>query len=312
MSQYDAKSPVLFLVFNRPDVTKKVFEAIRQARPAMLYIAADGPRLDRQGELELCLQTRQIFQNIDWDCKIHTLFRDYNLGCKEAISSAISWFFEQEEEGIILEDDCLPAPSFFKYCDTLLEKYRFDTRIRHITGANHHLGRKWGTSSIYYANQTHVWGWASWRRVWKDYDKELSQFEENEVEEQFNKLFSDRFVVEAWMQIFKKLKAGEIDTWDYQLALLNFFNNGLSINPNVNLITNIGFREDATHTVDLQSPYANLPFEDIGEITYPKYVLPEKAADYEVFRRDYRLDEKWKKHNLLRRRFKRWLKSGLK
>ena len=312
MSPYNAKSPVLFLVFNRPDVTKKVFEAIRQAQPAKLYIAADGPRADREGEAERCIQTRQLFENIDWDCEIHTLFREHNLGCKEAISSAVTWFFEQEEEGIILEDDCLPSPSFFKYCDTLLKKYRFDTRIRHITGANHHFGRTWGTSNIYFAHQTHVWGWASWRRVWQDYDKDLNQFEESEVEEQFNKIFDDRFVIEAWMDIFKRVKAGAIDTWDYQLALLNFFNNGLSVNPNVNLITNIGFREDATHTVDLRSPYANLPFEDIGEITYPKYMLPDKAADYEVFRRDYRLDEKWQKHNLLRRRFKRWLKSGLK
>lgn len=312
MVQYNVKSPILFLVFNRPDVTQRVFEAIRQAQPTKFYIAADGPRADHPGEEDLCLQTRQIFEAIDWDCEVHTLYRTGNLGCKEAISSAITWFFEQEEEGIILEDDCLPASSFFKYCDTLLEKYRFDTRIRHITGANHHFGRKWGLENIYYANQTHVWGWASWRRVWQDYDKDLRQFNESEVEGQFNKLFDDRFVVEAWMLIFKKLKAGEIDTWDYQLALLNFFNNGLSVNPNVNLITNIGFRADATHTIDLQSPYANIPFEDIGDISYPKYMLPEKAADYEVFRRDYRLDEKWEKHNLLRRRFKRWLKSKLK
>ncbi|MEJ2882489.1 nucleotide-diphospho-sugar transferase [Pedobacter sp. GR22-6] len=311
MSQYIAQSPLLFLVFNRPDVTQKVFLAIRDAKPKKLYIAADGPRTDRPDETRLCKQTREIFDHIDWDCEVHTLFRDQNLGCKEAISSAITWFFEQEEEGIILEDDCLPAPSFFRYCDILLEKYRFDTRIRHITGANHQLGRKWGDASIYFANQTHVWGWASWRRVWKDYDKDLINYQESEVEDQFRKIFSDRFVIEAWTNIFKEVKAGKIDTWDYQLAILNFFNNSLSVNPNVNLITNIGFRADATHTVNLQSPYANLPHENIGELTYPKYVLPEKAADYEVFRRDYRLDEKWEKHNLVRRRFKRWLKSKL-
>ena len=163
MSEYIAQSPVLFLVFNRPDTTLRVFSEIRKAQPKKLYIAADGPRAERPNEDLLCQQTLDIFKKIDWPCEIQTLFRKENLGCKEAVSSAITWFFEREEEGIILEDDCLPAPSFFRYCDTLLEKYRFDTRIRHIAGVNHHSGKRWGDASIFFANHTHVWGWASWR-----------------------------------------------------------------------------------------------------------------------------------------------------
>lgn len=309
---YITKSPVLFLIFNRPDTTQRVFNEIRAAKPPRLYIASDGPRIDRENDVLLCQEALSIVQLIDWECKVERLVRPDNLGCKHAISSAIDWFFENEEEGIILEDDCLPAKSFFYYCDTLLEKYRLDTRIRHIAGANLQGGKKWGDASTYFTNQTHVWGWASWRRVWKDYDKELSRYEEDEVADKMSNIFTDPFVIADWARIFKELKAGKIDTWDYQLAFLNYFNHGLSINPNVNLISNIGFREDATHTLALESPYANVPLQEISEITIPKYILPEKKADYAVLEYDFNLKERWRKHNLLRRRFKRWLKLQFK
>lgn len=309
MKNYSAKSPVLLLVFNRPDTTKQVFEAIKAATPARLYIAADGPRLNKDGEKELCEQTRAVVEKIDWKCEVKTLFRDDNLGCKNAISSAIDWFFENEEEGIILEDDCLPANSFFYFCDTILEKYRFDTRIRHIAGCHLHPTETWGSATTYFANQTHVWGWASWRRVWKDYDKDLKNYQESEVRQQLSNVFSDPFVLDTWLQIFKDVKAGKIDTWDYQLAFINYFNNSLSVNSNVNLISNIGFGDGATHTFDKTHLYANLPLGEISEITFPKYILPEKRADYAMFVRDFNLEERWRKHNLLRRRFKRWLKQ---
>ena len=309
MQDYITKSAVLFLIFNRPDTTSRVFEEIRKAKPSRLYIAADGPRAGRPDEEILCEQSRAVLAKIDWKCELQTLFRPVNLGCKHAMSSAIDWFFEQEEEGIILEDDCLPDQSFFYYCDTLLEKYRFDTRIRHIAGSNLQRGKTWGDASIYFTNQTHVWGWASWRRVWKDYDKELKRYDEREVHEKLSNIFNDRFVLEEWTKFFIQLKAGEIDTWDYQLAFTNFFNNGLSVNPNVNLITNIGFREDATHTLSTNSPYANIPLQQLWEITYPTYVLPEKKADYALFTYDFNLAHRWKKHNKLKNRVKRWIKG---
>ena len=311
MSNYVVKSPVLFLIFNRPDTTLKVFNEIRIAQPSKLYIAADGPRKDRLNESSLCEQTRAILGKIDWDCEIKTLFRKNNLGCKEAISSAITWFFDNEEEGIILEDDCLPSKSFFYYCDTLLEKYRLDTRIRHIAGSKLHIDKTWGSASTYFTNQTHVWGWASWRRVWKDYDKNLSNYQENEVRHQLGNIFSDPFVVDSWVNIFKELKAGKIDTWDYQLAFLNYFNNSLSINPNVNLISNIGFGESATHTFEPNHIYSNIPIGEITDITYPKYTLPEKDADYALFQHDFNLVERWKKHNKLKYQVKRWFKRKL-
>jgi len=312
MKNYQAKSPVLFLIFNRPDTTLQVFNQIKVVKPHKLYIAADGPRSNKTDEQALCEKTQSIINYIDWDCEIKTLFRKNNLGCKEAISTAIDWFFDQEQEGIILEDDCLPSIDFFRYCDELLEKYRFDTRIRHISGCNLQLGHQWGNASYYFANQTHVWGWATWKRVWKDYDKTLSHFSQEEATACLDKIFDDPFLAEEWKKIFLETKAGIIDTWDYQLNFINYFNNSLCINPNVNLISNIGFRADGTHTNNKNSPYANLPLENLGEIKHPKFFIAEKTADYAVYNRDFNLAERWKKQNLLRRRIKRFISSILK
>lgn len=309
MDNYITKSPILFLIFNRPETTFRVFNEIKAAKPSRLYIAADGPRPERPEEAILCQQTIDIVSKIDWQCKVEKLIRTSNLGCKQAVSSAIDWFFENEEEGIILEDDCLPAKSFFYYCDTLLEKFRYDSRIRHITGCNLQNGNTWGNASTYFGNQTHVWGWASWKRVWADYDKDLKRYDEDEIAEKMSNIFTDAFLIEEWVSIFRDVKSGKIDTWDFQLALINYFNNSLSVNPNVNLISNIGFGEAATHTVSVDSPYANIALQEIVEITCPEYFLPEKKADYAVFNYDFKLDERWKTYNSLRRRFKRWLKS---
>lgn len=305
------KSPVLFIIFNRPDTTLLVFNEIRKAKPSRLYIAADGPRTGNITDAKLTAEARNVATLVDWDCEVKTLFREQNLGCKEAVSTSIDWFFSLEEEGIILEDDCLPAASFFHFCDTLLEKYRYDERIRHIAGSNLQLGQTWGTASYYFSSSTNVWGWASWRRAWKDYDKHLSNHHEEAVKHQLGNIFDDEFLAIRWMEIFKKLKADQIDTWDYQLALTNYFYNGLSANPNVNLIQNIGFRPDATHTADANATYALLPLQEISEITHPKYFTPEKGADFFTFNKEFKLEENRKKHYSIRRRFKRWLRKTL-
>lgn len=169
--------PVLFLVFNRAHTTVRVFEAIRQARPARLYVAADGPRPVREGEAERCAEVRRIATNVDWDCEVHTLFRDENLGCRHAVSSAITWFFVYEEEGIILEDDCIPNQSFFLYCAELLERYRDDERIMCITGDNFQKTMEGYPFGYYFYIYNHCWGWASWRRAWSHYDADLVTFD---------------------------------------------------------------------------------------------------------------------------------------
>ncbi|MDB5109104.1 MAG: hypothetical protein JWR67_218 [Mucilaginibacter sp.] len=307
---YQTKSAVLFIIFNRPDTTEKVFERIKATRPARLYVAADGPRDGRDEESVLCKQARDIATQINWDCELKTLFKEKNAGCKEAVSSAINWFFDNEEEGIILEDDCLPANSFFRFCDLLLDKYRFDTRIRHISGANFQHGIKRGNATYYFSNITHVWGWASWRRTWKDYDKELSRYNESDIREKLESLFNDSLIVDSWQHIFKELKAGNIDTWDYQMGFTNYFNNSLCIVPNINLISNIGFNDNATHTTKADNLSANIPLMEIdGDITHPLYFLPEKKADEFTLNYEFDIVERRRKQNLLRKRFKRWRKS---
>lgn len=311
-AQGSVKSAVLFIVFNRPGTTRQVFNKIKKARPARLYIAGDGPREGRPGEMQLCDDTRSIVNDIDWPCEVKTLFREKNLGCKEAVAGAVSWFFDQEEEGIILEDDCLPADDFFNYCDTLLEKYRYDTRIWHIAGCNLQQGKKWGDASYYFSNITHVWGWAGWRRVWKSYDKELTRYKESEFRHQMAKVFSNRYIIDSLEHVFKEVKAGKIDTWDYQLGFLNYFNHGLCIIPNVNLIANLGFGPDSTHTVDADSIYANLPLGELKEMIHPQIFLPEILADVHTLTHDFNIVERERRHNLLRRRVKRWFKSKIK
>jgi len=309
---YQAKSAVLFVIFNRPDTTKRVFDQIRAAKPRRLYVAADAPRYDFPDDLLLCKQAREVVSTIDWECDLKTLFKEKNAGCKDGVSSAVTWFFSYEEEGIILEDDCLPANSFFKFCDTLLDKYRYDTRIRHITGCNLQQGKKWGNSTYYFSNMTHVWGWASWKRVWNDYDKNLNKYNNDEIKEQLRNIFEDPLVVESWEQIFEEVKAGKINAWGYQLDFVNFFNNGLTIIPNENLISNIGFGANATHTLDENSVYANVPIKEIEEITDPVFFLPEKQADLAVLNQEFNIAEKRRKKNSIRKKVKRWAKAAFK
>ena len=159
-------TPVLFLIFNRPELTEKVFQKIQDAQPKYLFVAADGPRDNKYGEKDLCEKTRAVvLENITWECEVKTLFRTENLGCRTAVSSAINWFFENVEEGIILEDDTVPDNSFFSYCQALLEKYRNHEQIMMITGDNFQDGIKRGNGSYYFSRYVHIWGWASWRRA---------------------------------------------------------------------------------------------------------------------------------------------------
>lgn len=248
---------VLFLVFNRLDTTKQVFEAIRQAKPPRLYIAADGARATKEDEAEKVQAVRDyVIENIDWDCEVKTLFREKNLGCKYAVSGAITWFFENEQQGIILEDDCLPSQSFFWYCEELLEKYKEDKSVYLVSGD----GR--GTESFDmkedfgFCKYPLIWGWASWASAWKDYDPEISDWP-TQREILPKTISSYKPTVFFWSNIFEQMYNKEIDTWDYQFSYLLLKNKGKSIVPKFNLITNVGFGADATHTCNVNSEAAN-------------------------------------------------------
>jgi glycosyltransferase involved in cell wall biosynthesis len=285
---YLVQSPILFLVFNRPDVTAVVFEEIKKARPRKLYVAADGAR--NESELDLCRKTREVATKVDWDCEVITLFRDKNLGCKYAVSSAISWFFENEEQGIILEDDCLPSNDFFRFCDEMLNRYKEDVRIRFVGGSNFQEGTKRGDASYYFSNLSHVWGWASWRRVWEDYDVELTNFKELDHYQLFNSVFNNLILASDWYKIIQKLYNNEIDTWDYQLSITNLFKKGLSVIPNANLISNIGFGKDATHTFDANG-FENVPYGILDQvITHPPTFISNKEADFFTLNKEHNIE----------------------
>jgi len=276
---YPLTTPVLFLIFNRPDKTQKVFNAIRQAKPKQLFIATDGPRPDREGEIEKCQKARQIATSVDWDCEVKTLFRDKNLGCKIAVSSAIDWFFKNVEEGIILEDDCLPSQSFFWFCQELLKYYRNDTRIVQISGNNFQFGRKKREGSYYFSKYAYLWGWATWRRAWRYYDVDMKSFEKFKIENQINNIFRIKQQQKYWMKNFQLAYDGKIDTWDYQWVYTCLINNGLCIMPNINLVSNIGFGTDSTHTKGESSIFSNMETEETAEIIHPEFVSADQEED---------------------------------
>jgi hypothetical protein len=242
------ETPILFLVFNRPDTTRKVFERIREVRPKYLYVAADGPRPGNDSDTKNTAEVREIFKSIDWDCKLITLYREENMGCKLAVSRGITWFFEQVEEGIILEDDVLPNKSFFSFCSRMLYLFRNDIKVMHISGFNI-LGKwkenKQGFHACYFGN---VWGWASWARAWKFYDVNLDEWSNADYQQSILDYFPEN-MRSAKRHLYNDLYEGRIDTWDYQWTISRLLNNGLSIVPSKNLIKNIGFDKDATHTV---------------------------------------------------------------
>lgn len=281
------ETAVLFLVFNRPDTTAQVFEAIRQAKPPRLYVAADGPRKEREGELDRVAKVREIATAVDWPCDVKTLFREKNLGCKHAVSSAITWFFEQEKQGIILEDDCLPHPDFFHFCESLLNRYANNERVSVITGQNLQNGVQHGDGSYYFSRYNHVWGWASWRRVWKLYDGDLAFWPNWKNSEGWLSKFPNCVERSYWEKIFDRMYAQQIDTWDYPWMASVWYHGGLTATPNVNLVSNIGFEPNATHTVCSESPLAKMATSAIGDLTHPTIITQNQAADNYVFDNTY-------------------------
>ncbi len=256
--------PVLFLIFNRPDVTEKVFEQIRKALPRQLFVAADGPRTTHPDDLVKCKKTRElVLDMIDWDCEVKTLFRDENLGCGLGVSKAISWFFEQVDQGIILEDDCLPSLSFFSFCSEMLKKYESDNRIMMVSGFNP-IG-KWQAEYVdYFFSDGWIWGWATWRRAWLLNDFTLSLYFANNDNNYYKNLLESRLI--GSIEIFDQFRLGRTDTWDYQWYFARIINNGMAITPSLNLIENIGFDENATHT-----KWVFHPFKDVRayELKFP-------------------------------------------
>jgi hypothetical protein len=289
---HSLNTPVLFLIFNRLASTKKVFESIKEAKPPRLYIASDGPRNNKPGEDKKVLDVRNyINSNINWDCEVITLFRDKNLGCKYAVSGAIDWFFEHEEMGIIVEDDCLPSQSFFWFCEELLKRYKDDLRIWHIAGNNFQFGWKRDDEySYYFSYYGSFWGWATWKSRWKSYDVEMKNYPEDKSKNYLWDIFGNQDEADFRINNFEAIKNG-FNTWDYQWAYTRFINSGLSVVPEVNLVKNLGFGKDATHTQSKKDKRSNMIIKDINfPLKHQLNIIRDKKSDDRYFNNFLRLN----------------------
>jgi hypothetical protein len=299
-------APVLFLIFNRPETTTQVMEAIRAARPPRLYVAADGPR-ERLGEAESCEKVRQIAIAADWPCQVHTLFRNGNLGCRRAVGSAIDWFFEHEEEGIILEDDCVPSAHFFRFCDELLPRFRSETRVMAICGSCYTRSTFDIPESYYFSYYPDIWGWATWRRAWRLYDRDLSRWPEFKQSGRLRSAFNGNSWRETtWSNYFDQTATGKIDTWDYQWIYTVIEQNGLACYPTRNLVSNVGWQSDATVTkVEAGSdpgPLACRPHEPYHfPLRHPGEIVRSEQLDRELEKlRFFYVANSQRSHNLVR------------
>ena len=282
------KSAVLFLIFNRPETTIQVFERIRAAKPPKLYISADGPRANRPGEADRCEEARKIALSVDWPCEVKTLFRESNLGCKMGVASGIDWFFQNEEEGIILEDDVLPMPSFFTFCDEMLERFRNDASIGMITGSNL-VSKRIHLDASYFVSQVPlIWGWATWRRAWQQYDVRMNHWPQWSTGKQIEQCFhNDSLVVSYWRDALDRVYQNGMDTWDYQWLFACWRAGMYSIIPAYNLTDNLGYGVEATHT-SMHKPdclVESAPQDLAFPLIHPERLVPDWKIDRIMFER---------------------------
>lgn len=274
--------PVLFIVFRRPSTTERVFEVIRQAEPSKLFIAADGPRSDHPDEKRKCEQTRSIVKNIDWECEVHRNYSEDNLGCGRRPATAINWLFKHVDKAIILEDDCLPDPSFFPFCDQVLERYSGVSKVMHINGNTYGLDQSsWHNFSYSFGSYPQAWGWATWRRAWENFDFEISAWPEFRDSGMVKSLDGGSRVANDRINKWNKVHGGgDGDVWDYQWHFAVMNRGGLAVVPQKNLISNIGFSSNATHTKNKESHKHDIERKRIEKpIRHPPFLIPDKRVN---------------------------------
>jgi hypothetical protein len=275
------QTPVLLITYKRLDTTMRVLDRISAVRPVKLYIASNAPNpLSAGDDVKVNTVRNAIKEKINWPCKVVSLFRTEHLSAKHSISSAITWFFEQETEGIILEDDCLVDTSFFYFAQECLERYRNDERVMQIGASNFQQGRKWNESSFYFSRYNHIWGWASWKRAWQHFDLSLKSLDKQDFKRNVAEIFKRPQDKTYWSAMFDYVKSGNIDTWDYQWMFSMWAKKGSSIIPQVNLVENIGFGVDATNTLN---PTKDILLLKAGAVYFPlkhpEHVSIEENAD---------------------------------
>jgi len=305
--EWAINTPVALIIFNRPDTTQRVFAEIARVKPRKLFVVADGPRSDHPNDVEKCAISRAIIERVDWDCKVVKGYSDINMGCGWRAASGISWVLEQVEEAIILEDDCVPHPTFFRFCEELLEKYRDDERVMVISGRNH-LGQRQTPYSYFFGRLLGCWGWATWRRAWKHYDIQMKLWPELRNTRWLRNILADPRAAQKWRNIFDRTHAGKIDTWDFQWVFACWAQNGFGITANINLVRNIGFGKDATSTRSLNDERANVPSAAINfPLQHPPHMVWDKEADDLRFEQSLRAEQP---QTSLYRRLRRKLAAG--
>ena len=271
--------PVLLIVYRRPELTARVLEAIAAARPRRLFVAADGPASDR--DVPGCDAVRRLVSSPAWPCELTTDFARENLGCRRRVSSALDWFFGACDAGIVLEDDCLPSPDFFRFCAAMLERYRDDSRIVHVSGESYRR-RRGSPCSYYFSKYALIWGWATWRRAWRFFDLEMRLWPAFRSQPEASALFDTSDERAYWHGTFQQTYEGRLPTtWDYawQFACMT---QGLSIHPAVNLVSNIGSGSEATHTSAHPTLHRGIGPLD-AELRHPDWVVRDRAADLDTF-----------------------------
>lgn len=273
------RTPVVLLIFNRPDTTARVFEAIAAVRPRRLLVVADGPRVDRPDEVEACAATRAATERVDWPCDVRREYAEVNLGCARRVSSGLTWAFDLVEEAIVLEDDCLPDPTFFRFCEELLDRYKDDERVMAISGDNFQGGHQRTADSYYFSIFNHYWGWATWRRAWRLFDLRMSLWPEIRDGGWLRGILGNPNAVRYWTDIFDRAHRDEFDSWGYPWTFSCWVQGGLAVLPEVNLVSNIGFDARATHT-KAAGPNLMVRAEAMEfPLRHPRFLLRNNVAD---------------------------------
>lgn len=277
--------PIVFLVFNRPELTAQVFTRICDARPSRLFVVADGPRPGHAADKEKCRQVRELIERgIDWECEVVRDYSASNLGCGRRVASGLTNAFKQVEEAIILEDDCLPDPSFFRFCAELLERYRNEPKVGLVSGSHHRLEPSPCRESYYFCRYGNIWGWATWRRAWQKFDYAMSDWPQWREAGGVERLFPQSEVRAFWRKIWDETAAGKYDTWDYQWTYCYMRHGMLGALPRAALIENIGFGSGATHTREAEPCHPSVePMR--FPLQHPATIEPDSEAEATAARR---------------------------
>ena len=295
MNPYNTTSSVIFCIFNRPETTQRVFNEIAKAKPPALYVVADAARPQVQGEAELCQECRAIAEQVDWPCEVTLDYAEDNMGCKQRIYSGISNAFKQFEFAIILEDDCLPSSDFFRFVDTMLERYQDDQQVMQIAGTAF-IRPQQPKEAYYRSAYPLIWGWATWRRAWEGFDLSMQAWPELKQKLELQ-VYAKTKLHDRFIRYMEKAFQGKINTWDYPFVVHVLSKQGHCISPLYNLISNIGFGARATHTTSASNAHANLPFDIL-----PRTIAPIQSTIIDTAKSGAQLNNGLFRKNFLQKR----------